>query len=115
MKSLAIFFMLTLSASAFAKIPEECKQHLEEAVKIRKDWESKVPQLIASGELTNEVAELYRDAFSQNIDALGHYCYNLRATELQESSPRISPDKLKREAEKTFNEVVEYYKKKIKN
>lgn len=111
MKLIVLFSMLVLSVSAFAKIPDNCKPYLEDAIKMQNDFEAQVPQLLASGELTTESLAMYRDAFLANGESVGIYCSNLRVTELQESSRNVSPKKLQDESKKTYDEVVAYYKK----
>lgn len=113
MKVLFSIFIVTLSLSAFAKIPEGCKPNIEDAIQLKNNFERDLPAMIASGELNHDDAKFIRQDHEILMQTVANLCSGLRLIELQRSVQNrlglLTRQKANKEAKKSYDEAIAYY------
>jgi hypothetical protein len=112
MKITLILIML-VSNFAFAKIPDGCMDNLERAVTRHNEFESKVEDYLARGELTEKELNLLRSSHKSVAEVVALLCAGLRKIELQRTPfgriGLVSQKKAEREAQKSYDAAMKYY------
>jgi hypothetical protein len=110
---LAFLSFFLVSGDLLAKIPDGCMPNLNQIIKNHNEFEQNVPLYLADGDFTPEQVESVRQTQASVLEVVALLCAGLRKVELQSSLANkvglVSQKKAEREAQKSYNEAIEYY------
>ena len=110
---LVLFSAVMFTSVAHAKIPDGCMPNLNQIIKNHNEFEQNVPNYLASGDFSLEQVEIVRQSQASVLEVVALLCAGLRKIELQQSLANkvglVSQKKAEREAQKSYNEAIDYY------
>ena len=107
-----ILMTLGLSLAAIAKIPDDCRRTLNTAIANHFEAEARFPALLKKGSLTKEKIREMREDRRDFVVVAARQCSEMREKELQRLY--VPKDEITREAEKSFEQAIEYYNRNTK-